>query len=171
MRRWIRWFVPALFFMCCAGGIGPASAPQQPRNDSTKYSKYIVSGLFKKIEYYSGSSFVAHEGELGGNITMAYHCLTKPKLFDMTHAHNFQEVLCFIGGNPLDITDFGAEVEVQLGAEREKHVITQTSCVSIPPNLPHCPLNIKRVDKPIVFLEISNTPTYGKPARSTEEKR
>jgi mannose-6-phosphate isomerase-like protein (cupin superfamily) len=91
---------------------------------------------------------------------MAYHCVTKPKLFDMTHAHDFQEVLCFIGGNPLDITDFGAEVEIQLGAEHEKHTITKTSCVSIPPNLPHCPLNIKRVDKPIIFLEISNAPKY-----------
>ncbi len=164
MKRLIKCTVVAVVFACLLGGRGPAASLQEPRTDGNKYGKYIVTDLFKKIEYYTGSSYVAHNGELGGNITMAYHCVTKPKLFAMTHAHNFQEVLCFMGGNPLDITDFGAEVEIQLGAEHEKHVITKTSCVSIPPNLPHCPLNIKRVDKPIIFLEISNTPTYPKPA-------
>jgi hypothetical protein len=153
-----------IVFACFLSAWGPAAPPQAGKADGTKYGKYVVTDLFKKIEYYTGSSYVAHNGELGGNITMAYHCMTKPKLFDMSHAHDFQEVLCFIGGNPLDITDFGAEVEIELGAEHEKHVITKTTCVSIPPNLPHCPLNIKRVDKPIIFLEISNTPTYPKPA-------
>jgi len=164
MKRRIKMSIVAVVFGCVLTMRSPASLPQSPPADGAKYSKYIVTDLFKKIEYYAGSSFVAHNGELGGNITMAYHCVTKPKLFDMTHAHDFQEVLCFIGGDPLDITDFGAEVEVQLGTEHEKHTITRTSCVSIPPNLPHCPLNIKRVDKPIIFLEISNTPAYGKPA-------
>jgi hypothetical protein len=163
MNRLTRVSIAVVVFMYVLSGVGPASSPQATNAPPTKYDKYIVSDVLKKIEYYSGSSYVAHDGELGGNITMAYHCLTKPKLFDMTHAHNFQEVLCFIGGNPMDITDFGAEVEIELGAEHEKHVITRTACVSIPPNLPHCPLNIKRVDKPIVFLEISNTPAYGKP--------
>lgn len=171
MRRSMKWPVVAVVFACLFAGSGPASHPQETRTNGTKYSKYIVTDLFKKIEYYTGSSYVAHNGELGGNITMAYHCVTKPKLFDMTHAHDFQEVLCFFGGNPLDITDFGAEVEIQLGPEHEKHTITRTSFISIPPNLPHCPLNIKRVDKPIVFLEISNSPTYGKPAVDPAAKR
>jgi hypothetical protein len=87
-------------------------------------------------------------------------CVTKPILFSKTHTHNNAEILCFIGGNPVDIQDFGAEVEVELGNEHEKHIITQTSCISMPANLPHCPLSIKKVTKPIVFLEISLTPAY-----------
>jgi hypothetical protein len=170
MKRLIKISIVTMVFGCLLTMGGPAAPPQSTPADGTKYSKYIVTDLFKKIEYYAGSSFVAHNGELGGTLTMAYHCMTKPKLFDMTHAHDFQEVLCFIGGDPLDITDFGAEVEVQLGEEHEKHTITRTSCVSIPPNLPHCPLNIRRVDKPIIFLEISNTPTYGKPAAKPASK-
>jgi hypothetical protein len=62
--------------------------------------------------------------------------------------------LCVIGGNPRDIAGFEAEVEMSLGPEHEKHVIAQTACASIPENLPHCPLNIRKVSKPIVFLEI-----------------
>jgi hypothetical protein len=170
MKRLVKQIVIGIVLACFLSGSGPAAPPQETKADGSKYGKYVVTDLFKKIEYYAGSSYVAHNGELGGNITMAYHCMTKPKLVDMTHAHDFQEVLCFIGGNPLDITDFGAEVEIRLGAEHEKHVITKTSCVSIPPNLPHCPLNIKRVDKPIIFLEISNAPKYGKPAPKPDPK-
>jgi hypothetical protein len=170
MAKFRKWPVVAVVSFYLIAGSSPTARPQGAPAQGTKYSKFIVSDVFKKIEYYTGSSYVAHEGELGGNITMAYHCLTKPKLFDMTHAHNFQEVLCFFGGNPLDITDFGAEVEIELGAEHEKHTITRTSCVSIPPNVPHCPLNIKRVDKPIIFLEISNSPTYGKPPAAAVAK-
>ncbi len=91
---------------------------------------------------------------------MDYHCVTKPISFTKTHSRNNAEILCFIGGNPTDIQDFGAEVEISLGPEQEKHLITQTSCVSIPANLAHCPLDIKKVTKPIVFLEISLTPSY-----------
>jgi len=162
MKRLMKYSLVAVVFASLLAGGNRAVSLQEARTDGSKYSKCIVTDLFKKIDYYTGSSFVAHNGELGGNITMDYHCVTKPKLFDMTHSHDFQEVLCFMGGNPLDITDFGAEVEIQLGPEHEKHVITKASCISIPPNLPHCPLNIKRVDKPIIFLEISNSPTYGK---------
>jgi hypothetical protein len=53
-----------------------------------------------------------------------------------------------------------------MGPEREKHIITQTACVSIPANLEHCPLNIKKVDKPIVFLEISLARSYKAPGSS-----
>jgi hypothetical protein len=144
---------------------GPGASPQEKtaeKADQSKYGKYIISKeLYKVIpEEYAGTSLVAHNGELKADVSMGYHCVTKPILFKETHSHNNAEILCFIGGNPQDITDFGAEVEMSLGPELEKHVITQTSCVSIPPNLPHCPLNIKKVTKPIVFLEISLTPSY-----------
>jgi len=49
---------------------------------------------------------------------------------------------------------------VSLGPEHEKHLITGISCISIPPHLPHCPLNIRKVTNPIVFLEISLAEKY-----------
>ena len=77
------------------------------------------------------------------------------------------QLLCFIGGNATDITDLGAEIEFCMGEEQEKHIINKTAVVSIPANLVHCPINITKVDKPIVFLEVSLTSNYGMPvARS-----
>ena len=37
-----------------------------------------------------------------------------------------------------------AEIDMSLGAEHEKHLITKASCVLIPANLPHRPLNLRK---------------------------
>jgi len=136
--------------------------------DQSKYGKRIISGDIYKVipQEYTGTSLLSHNGELKADLSMGYHCVTKPIVFNETHTHNNEEVLCFIGGNPTDITDFGAEIEIELGPEHEKHTITQTACVSIPANLAHCPLNIKKVSKPIVFLEISLARAYVAPGSS-----
>ena len=122
----------------------------------SKYAERILtSRLIKNIPYYGGKSIVAHDGELGEDCSIGYHCIAKPISFDFTHSHKFPEMLCFIGGNPEDITDFGAEVEFTIGGK--KHTITEPAVVSIPGGVRHCPIIIKKVRKPIVFLEISLT--------------
>ncbi len=164
MRKLIRLLFVAALFSGLLVWNGSGASPQQTsgKADKSKYGKYIISKDILQIvpEGYTGTSLFAHKGELKADVSMGYHCVTKPILFSKTHSHNNAEILCFVGGDPSNIKDLGAEIDVTLGAEREKHVITQTSCVSIPANLPHCPLNIRKVTKPIVFLEISLTPTY-----------
>lgn len=78
------------------------------------------------------------------------------------HTHTCAEFLYFFGGNPLDLRDFGAEVELVMGEgdEAETHVITTTTWVYVPPNLPHCPLNFKKVDRPIFFGHTMFAPSY-----------
>jgi hypothetical protein len=98
-------------------------------------------------------------GELKADVSMGYHCVTKP-ILSARLIRTTTRRSCVSSRQSADIQDFGAEVEVELGNEHEKHVITQTSCISMPANLPHCPLHIKKVTKPIVFLEISLAPSY-----------
>ncbi len=124
----------------------------------TRYGHLIKSEALKKdIPYYGGESIVAHDGQLDADCSIGYHCIDKPHVFDRPHAHPFAEMLCFIGGDPEHIYDLGGEVEITLGDEEEKHVITTTSVVSIPPDLRHCPIAFTRVDRPLIFLEISLT--------------
>ena len=133
---------------------------------NTRYGNLIKSEeLIKDIGHYTGYSVLSHEGELDADCCLGYHCISKPMSFDKPHSHDFHEMLCFIGGNPEDVRDLGAEIEFTLGTgdKQETHLITSTSVVSIPPNLVHCPIEIKRVDKPIIFLEISLSRTWGKP--------
>jgi hypothetical protein len=78
------------------------------------------------------------------------------------HKHNTAEILYFIGGNPMNFKEFGAEVELTMGegADEEVHVITKTTWVYLPKNVAHCPLNFKRVDKMIMFGHIMFAPTF-----------
>ena len=133
----------------------------------SKYGKHIKTGLVMDIPHYTGKSIVAHNGELDEECSIGYHCISKPMSFDHPHSHNFPEMLCFIGGNPEDITDFGAEIEFTLGDE--KHTITTPAVVSIPSGLQHCPIVFKKVDKPLIFLEVSLTRIW-KPAGLPPEK-
>jgi hypothetical protein len=132
----------------------------------TKYGKHIIRNAAKKIKDFKGNTkaaILSHEGELKTECSIGYHGISEP--IDMPtppHSHDCHQLLCFIGGNPQNLADFGAEVELCLGEEQEKHLINTTSIVSIPEGLKHCPLNFKKVDKPIIFLEITLERKYEK---------
>ena len=153
-------FAGLLVFVGLAASLQDA-AREKADTDSAQY--IITADLYREIDHYTGTSLVAHNGELKAPVSMGYHCIAKPISFDKPHSHNFEEILCFMGGNPIDITDFDAIVEYTIGDE--KHIITQPACVSMPPGQVHCPISIKNVsvEKPIVFLEISLAQEYGTP--------
>jgi len=133
-----------------------------------KYAHCIKSGaLLRSIPHYTGQSIVAHEGELDVDCSIGYHCISKKMSFDEPHTHDFHETLCFIGGDPQDINDLGAEIEFTLGGE--KHLITSATVVSIPPALEHCPIVFKKVTKPLIFLEISRTRNW-KSGKTTKKE-
>jgi hypothetical protein len=135
----------------------------------SKYGRLILTDkLIRDIPHYTGKSIVAHDGELDTDCSMGYHCISKPMSFDRPHSHDFPEMLCFIGGNPVDICDLGAEIEITLGEERETHTITSTAVVVLPAGLLHCPIVFKKVEKPLVFLEVSLTRIW-KPVPPPEE--
>ena len=130
--------------------------------ETKKYWKNVIRGPFyKEVEQgTTGMSIYAHHNEYNSGTTLGYHCIDTDYQVLETHSHDFPELLCFIGGNPKKFDDFGAEVSIRLGDELEEHIITGTAFVSIPPGLKHCPLIIKNVTRPIVFLEISTTKEY-----------
>jgi len=65
-----------------------------------------------------------------------------------------------LGSDSSKVGEFGAEVEMHLGDNQEKHVINYTSCIYMPAGLMHCPLNIKEVTKPFVFIDITLSPGF-----------
>ena len=74
------------------------------------------------------------------------------------HLHHVAEILFFIGGNPMDFKEFGAEVEFTI--DGEKYFINETTFVYVPPEVPHCPLLFKNFVKPIMFGHIMFTDMY-----------
>ena len=128
-----------------------------------KYWRHIKRGpfYFEPEPGMTGTSVFAHNDEYGSGTTLGYHCIAAPGyMVERTHSHDNHELLCFFGGDPTNINDFGAEISICLGDELEEHIITSPSIISLPPGLKHCPLVVKKCTKPIVFLEISTTKQY-----------
>jgi hypothetical protein len=127
----------------------------------TKYGKYILRKAFKKHHQLEGLS--ASGDEMGVDCILTHHVFYKPEhVLKEPHFHDdFVQILCFLGTNPKNVHDFGgAVIELCLGKEKEKHIITSPVIVPIPKGLPHGPLYFKRLPKPIIFLEIMLTRKY-----------
>ena len=124
-----------------------------------KYSKYvrrdsIVFSVFKEVP--APQFQILGERHLeDAPLTLGWSFLTEPLLMiPKSHKHDYDQIICFIGGDPNDIRNFDALVEFSLGEEEEVQVIDSTSFVWIPKGLAHGPLNIKTVNKPIMFMDI-----------------
>ena len=79
----------------------------------------------------------------------------RPSVFQ--HTHPYDEILLFIGNTPKDL---GAVIEMEIGPEREKHLIDKQTAVFIPKGLKHCPLTWKKLEKPHVLVAISLADEY-----------
>ena len=70
------------------------------------------------------------------------------------HIHRDAELLFHIGTNPDDPFDLGAEVELCMGKEMEKHIITRPAVIFLPKGFIHGPWTIKRVDRPWISMKV-----------------
>jgi len=63
--------------------------------------------------------------------------------------------MLWLGSDGNDMGELGAEVELSLGEEGEKHMITSSTAVAVPKGLPHYPANIIKMDRRFVYMEVS----------------
>ncbi|MCJ7604430.1 MAG: hypothetical protein MUO19_00135 [Dehalococcoidales bacterium] len=70
---------------------------------------------------------------------------------DKPHVHPYTEFLLFMGADCDDLGTLGAEVEMYMGKEMEKHVITTPTVAIQPKGHPHCPLIVNKQDRPWIF--------------------
>lgn len=136
-----------------------------------KYGKYVIRTPLRKArseEVIEPQVYIEGEKDGGGaNLTLARSWITQPfTMIPEAHKHDYDQFLFFMGGNPLDVNDFGAEVELSLGEEEEKQIINTPAVVHVPKGLLHGPLKFKRVDKPIEFLDVFLAPTYIRKAKN-----
>jgi hypothetical protein len=70
------------------------------------------------------------------------------------HTHPEAEILCFFGLDPKDLNYLGAELELGLGPDYERHVFNKPTVAICPQAFPHLPLITRWVDKPYGFVVI-----------------
>ena len=100
--------------------------------------------------------FRGHDCMPDSSFYSSYRCYMAEAFVDRTpNFHTEEEYLCFTGYDMLDPWgSFDAEIELWIGKDlnnMEKHVITKPTIVRIPPYTWHCPLEYKRVGKPVYF--------------------
>ena len=87
-------------------------------------------------------------------LSMGFAHITAPDILGSpTHIHPFDQWIYLIGAE--DFSEFDADIEFTLG---DKIIHINYPCyIFIPKGVKHCPLNIKRVGKPCVFIVASIT--------------
>jgi hypothetical protein len=127
-----------------------------------KYDKYVISkpvasGGFGPEFVYTGDK------EYKSNFTIMFLRITEPTLMEeYAHSHDFDMYLYFMSFDPDNMGDLGAEIEIGLGPEREIHKITTPTTVYIPAGMIHCPLEFKKVTKPILLVHCTLAEKYVK---------
>lgn len=135
-----------------------------------KTAKYIRTGVTRPSRHpqVTAPIIVLNSDENYGDLGFSMYWQCVPQPFEMVkdhHKHDFPQYLCFLGGDPTNMLDLGGEVELTLsedGVNLEKHVITKATTVYIPSGVYHCPLNFKRVGKPIIFIDLFFAKTYSR---------
>jgi hypothetical protein len=143
---------------------------------ASKYGKYIFKNPLgkgpqpKKVDQQSisfGPEVFADMGKFDINFNfvgkLAPHILGDPP-----HKHNCDEMLFFLPADPTIAPYLGGEMEIALGDEWEKHTINTAAIICIPAGMSHCPVYVKKVDKPFYFGHCLMASSYGSSASPAE---
>jgi hypothetical protein len=146
--------------------------------DTSKYGKYIVTELKQNIleaDWTPKGIKGASKGK-GGRVLFLDSEVVPGAFYVETvwlyphpgasagvptepHKHDWDEILCFFGTDMDDPYNLHGEIEIWL--EDEKHILTKTCIVFIPKGMMHCPLIVRRVDRPIFEFTTGPGTMYG----------
>ncbi len=108
------------------------------------------------------SHFLSPRGRLKEfNTMLEYAWIVKDCAFGVTsekapHKHDCDEIFLFMGTNPEDSDDLGANIEFWLGEgeEAEQVKINTSALVLVPGGLLHMPMFVKNVRKPLLQVVV-----------------
>ena len=139
--------------------------------DKGKYGKYVIEEpkflnelLFHDFSKPSGFTYpdeVYIDEELcpEANTWLDMNWIwekTNPRELPPLHKHPFAEIVLLIGSNAQNLRDLGGEVSWGMGEgdDAQTFILTKTTAIYVPANLPHGPLVYNRVDKPMLNIAI-----------------
>ncbi len=111
--------------------------PEEKHKIAADYAKYATRILWLDENVVEGAF----------HMNTAWYLKAATTLEDVPHVHDTDEIIGFFGSDPANPHDLGGEIEIWL--EDEKQVITKSAMLFVPAGMKHCPLVLKRVDRPI----------------------
>ena len=137
-----------------------------------QYDKYVKPLTFTDYGYGSFRQGTRLEPEdLGMDVIIEFGTYWSGGQISKPHKHDFNQVNYWFSGNTDDMSELSAEIDVFLGEDNERHMLTSSTAIGIPAGMPHMPANILRMDHRFIFMEISTTAKYEEiPVESDKSK-
>lgn len=127
-----------------------AGAPAMPAD-----FKPIYDGFAERIAWIDGNVV---PGAFQMNTAWYSAVPERDPIFE-EHVHDdCSELVGFLGSDPENPGDLGGEIEFTI--DGEPHLLTRSSIIFLPPGVPHNPMRILRVDRPILHFSVVNTNVY-----------
>ncbi len=127
---------------------------QFPQGMGTPEYMEMYKRFSKRILWMDGS---VCSGAFQMNTAWYYAVPERDPIF-LEHSHDSSELLGFFGSDPEDPYNLNAELIFTI--DGEAHRIDRSTMIFLPPRIPHNPMRILRVDKPIFHFSIVPTAAY-----------
>ncbi len=135
----------------------------------SKYGKYVVTELKQPPEKekqtplynkYAKRILWMDKNVVPGafNMNTAWYLKAGPTLDDKPHTHDHDEIIGFFGTDSNKPDELGGVVEIYL--EDELQIIKKSAMIFVPAGMVHCPLYLRRVDRPIFHFTVVTTGVY-----------
>jgi hypothetical protein len=137
-----------------------------------KFDKNFTTEVVKEVPPKEGqaktNAFITSTRHLdkfgGGHLSIdCMHITHAHPMISQPHKHDFPQYLNFFSDNPNDARDFDAEIEMTVGETAETgevHTITKPTSIYVAAGMYHGPLNFKKINKPVLFIDIAVTGKY-----------
>lgn len=134
--------------------------PEEKQRIHEEYSKFATRILWLDEKVVEGAFHIN---------TAWYIRATAKTMEDKPHVHDSDEIIGFFGNNADDPYDLGGEVEIWL--EDEQYIIDRSALIFVPAGMVHCPLVIRRVDRPIFHFTTVTGRRYLKEEQVGQEEK
>ena len=153
---------PIFHFSVVISGHWDTHSLKETRKPESDYNKYVVTEL--KVPTFKPEFVEAYQKFATRVLWMDKNVI--PEAFQMNvswyckparhapepHKHEDDEIIGFFGGDASDPYNLNGEVEMWMGDEQ--FILTKSTLLFAPAGMSHCPLIIRRADRPIFHFSV-----------------
>jgi len=150
----------------------PPTASSEPLSEEARakaktsgyiFNNLVLSGVGVERQNPKGGKWIAYMdatmiAEAPLLRILRYRPEEAPYSIINTQTHEYGTFLLLYGIDHNDPSYLGAEVELSIGPEKEKHTINKSALVYVPANKVHGPFIVKKAQKPFLFVEVVSGP-------------
>ncbi|NLV72031.1 MAG: hypothetical protein GXY46_05415 [Actinobacteria bacterium] len=127
---------------------------QEPPSMSTPEFRELYRQFAKRILWMDNN---VCEGAFQMNTAWYFAAAPRDPIFT-EHVHDYDELIGFYGSDPDDPYNLNGVIEFSMNGEA--HRLTRSTMIWAPAGVPHNPMRILEVDRPIFHFSVVMNPTY-----------